>query len=260
MSTLHKGFMGMYERLNKTRKLSFTLTELLVVIVVISILMTILVPSLNKAREAAKNALCLSNFGQIGTATYTYSAQHNGNLPASFNGDGMNPPYWYGALKDYISKDNEWSAALYSCPTVNYSGETKHPLNYGSNTEIFKHHPTPATPWENQDFRLNVAQVIHPDKTYMVADLSVWNPDNGSAYPFNRFPFSWTIEWWRYTGDPSQILPAYTEFDETYTDDSIKIRFRHMENKTANFVFPDGHASSKRMASMNAYNMFNRYD
>ena len=238
----------------------FTIIELLAVIAIFSILLTLLLHSMKKAREATKNAVCLANFGQIGIATYSYAAANNGNLPASFNGDGMTPPYWYGALKEYISHDNEWSASLYSCPTVSYSGETQNPLNYGSNTELFRHHPSPATPWENQGFRLNIAQVLWPDQTYTVADLAVWNPDNGSAYPFNRFPFSWTIEWWRYTTDPSQSLPAYQEFDNTYSDDSIKIRFRHNGDKTANFAFPDGHATSKRMSSMNAYNMFNRFD
>ena len=45
--------------------------------------------------------------------------------------------------------DGNQKSAAFSCPTVNYSGETINPLQYGANTEIFKHHPTPATPHLN---------------------------------------------------------------------------------------------------------------
>jgi len=58
----------------------FTLIELLVVIAVIALLMAILMPVLNRARELGQRAVCLSNLRQLTIAWTAYADQHNGNL------------------------------------------------------------------------------------------------------------------------------------------------------------------------------------
>ena len=52
----------------------FTLIELLVVIAILSLLVAILIPSLNRAKYLAKNVICMSNSHQIGIALVTYSS------------------------------------------------------------------------------------------------------------------------------------------------------------------------------------------
>jgi prepilin-type processing-associated H-X9-DG protein/prepilin-type N-terminal cleavage/methylation domain-containing protein len=64
-----------------TRTRAFTLVELLVVIGIIALLIGILIPALNKAREASKAATCLSNLRQINTAFILFANEHKGFLP-----------------------------------------------------------------------------------------------------------------------------------------------------------------------------------
>lgn len=65
----------------------FTMIELLVVIAIIAILAALLLPSLNKARQRAKTATCLSNQRQSGTALISYAGDNADYIPRGVNRD-----------------------------------------------------------------------------------------------------------------------------------------------------------------------------
>jgi prepilin-type N-terminal cleavage/methylation domain-containing protein len=71
---------------------AFTLIELLVVIAIIALLISILLPSLSKARELAKRALCAANLSGCGKAIAMYGSQYRGSFPMSTKARIRNTP------------------------------------------------------------------------------------------------------------------------------------------------------------------------
>ena len=62
---------------------AFTLIELLVVVAIISLLVSILLPSLGRAKELARGVVCLHNLKQISPHMVFYADDHNGAYPPS---------------------------------------------------------------------------------------------------------------------------------------------------------------------------------
>lgn len=68
---------------------AFTLVELLVVVAIIALLISILLPTLSKAQEKARQVMCTSNLRGIFTAWSIYTGAHNGSPPILYGGGGL---------------------------------------------------------------------------------------------------------------------------------------------------------------------------
>jgi prepilin-type N-terminal cleavage/methylation domain-containing protein/prepilin-type processing-associated H-X9-DG protein len=71
----------MFGQVSKKSQHAFTLIELLVVIAIISLLVSVLLPSLGKAKDLAKEVMCSSSLRNVGMAVLMYSTDNDGFVP-----------------------------------------------------------------------------------------------------------------------------------------------------------------------------------
>jgi prepilin-type N-terminal cleavage/methylation domain-containing protein/prepilin-type processing-associated H-X9-DG protein len=90
--------------MRRTSRRGFTLIELLVVIAIIGILMALLLPAIQKVREAANRMLCGSNMRQVAIAMHNYHNDYN-KLPPGVGKDGCCWGTWMMVVLPYIEQD-----------------------------------------------------------------------------------------------------------------------------------------------------------
>jgi len=93
------------------RHYGFTLVELLVVIAIIGILIALLLPAVQAAREAARRTQCNNNLKQLGIALHNYHDSHGTFPPAHLETGTTGPTFrhhfgWLAYLLPYIEQEN----------------------------------------------------------------------------------------------------------------------------------------------------------
>jgi prepilin-type N-terminal cleavage/methylation domain-containing protein len=126
----------MFPRLSAhARSSGFTLVELLVVIAIIGVLIGLLLPAVQKVREAANRAKCASNMKQLILAVHLYADTYDGRLPPSNFSAIVNPKTRntaegsaFYALLPYYEQDNLFRQYTQDRPDAGYLGSQYIPL------------------------------------------------------------------------------------------------------------------------------------
>lgn len=210
----------------------FTLVELLVVIGIISVLVAILLPALNRAREAAKWTQCLSNLRQLGTAMINYAQDNHDIFPsASVSNLDSDWVYWQGGRNPYPDivtgsimpyLGTTVSVSIVLCPSDNISSHSGfpggYPYSYSVNWHLSPPWYLPAPPYP----QLKWTGVTRPSQIILMIDESSETIDDGCWAPEHYF------------SDGHNLLSNRHEKDQETSTDKNAGR--------GNVLFCDGHA------------------
>jgi len=207
----------------------------LVVIGIIALLISILLPSLSRAREQGNKIACLSNMRQIGNAIIMYTTANKGFFPRSAALSEQSDDWIYWQADRATTRDQ--------CPFVNYMGEKFfNPAHYRCPSDVYDDHPTYPFSYTMNEFmggllyapdpgnadlhmRIKITQVKRAAEKLMFIDESSQTIDDGC----------WAPQRYNTSSYKNLLSNRHDKKSEDKTDPNAG---------SGNALFCDGHAAS----------------
>ena len=131
---------------SRSARRGFTLIELLVVIAIIAVLIGLLLPAVQKVREAAARASCSNNLKQLALAAHNYHDVNN-RFPGAAEVGGPRFTSLFVELLPFIEQAPLYNSWDFTNPSNNYSGPT------GRAATVLAVHVCPSTPFDQNPAR-----------------------------------------------------------------------------------------------------------
>ena len=159
----------------------FTLIELLVVISIITILVSMLLPALNRARLVAKQSACISNLKQIALAGNMYLDDNRGWF---LNKQAVNTGY---AVQNLISPYMNLKIPLYDGVYFNYYPKSSVWVCPASDSRFITHNYA-YNQYGLSEVKKALSKLKYPSNTMYFADIRAQS--GGNSYDYNRWTWA----------------------------------------------------------------------
>lgn len=215
------------------RNRGFTIIELLVVVVLISILASLVFSAVQSARVAGQRTACMSNLRQIGSALVRYAGDHDGFFPETTHSLGVNYHHaWIYALASYLNNIDE----VRICPADPKGKERlrSRGTSYTLNSFIFV---SPTDPFGEPigQPRNHLRWLVSPAQTLLVFNIA----DSAGITVMSDHTHS--EGWKNWAAVCADIQPDRFCTGTPSADHS---------NGSANYLFADGHVENRAAAEM----------
>ena len=253
---------------SRSKGLAFTLVELLVVIGIIALLISILLPTLGKARESAKTVQCLSNLRQIGLAMQMYQAEEKYIIPAAYfynNDTEKNHETWATILVNRRYLKNVPTAPL-DDPNNPALGSSKGPVASGvlycpngiiEIVDLSNTLPTSATDglgakaYRVRSFTTNIVLDVWYGINAATQDSAVAGVPGYKELPFrtvsqgsNDYRLSRPVQVHRSSELVSVFDGLWMNATIGMPNGAFRIHGRHNRGRSTNILFFDGHCAT----------------